>query len=100
MAGPNKSTPNRFAPPPAKGILKKATSNPQLNKIDQLDGSVEASFFGNQGRGHGFASELGGKRKDDFMPVDINKYLKGQQQLQQVRMGKNKRNTCTLSLLS
>lgn len=76
-----KASPN-FSAIPAKGILKKCNSNPQLTKLEQRDG------FSGLDRG---MSEMGGTRargsqsnhrhKRQPVPtqvVDINKYLKSQ----------------------
>ena len=72
-----KSQPN-FSATPAKGILKKSSSNPQLTKLE-LD-----EQFGGVGNGGqaGVVSEfaMATKRLNNFQPnvVDIKKYLKQQ----------------------
>ncbi|XP_059093166.1 uncharacterized protein LOC131888343 isoform X2 [Tigriopus californicus] len=81
-----KASPN-FSAIPAKGILKKCNSNPQLTKLEQMEG------FGGLDRG---MSDMGGTRargpqgshrhKRQTLPsqvVDINKYLKSQGQPRQ-----------------
>ena len=75
MTNPLKSQPN-FSAAPAKGILKKASSNPQLTKLEE-DEFVQGP--------HGMSEfAMQTKRLSNFQPnvVDIKKYLKSQQQQQ------------------
>ena len=77
-----KSQPN-FSATPAKGILKKSSSNPQLTKLE-----LDEQFGGGGGDGGppdgqgGVVSEfaMATKRLNHFQPnvVDIKKYLKQQ----------------------